>query len=333
MKSSDDSIRKSVPQRLKRHDLVMGILYKFSDLYESSAAQSIWDIAFPIDELRKHLKMRFGVEYTSNQWVYTQLRRYEDEIGAKLFERSEMEHANRFNLKLHPNMIEFVQKQHLYVPQKIKLANGIYDKIQSAVQHQSIARVCLGAGSTMYHLAQIFLDRQDQLIPTFQLYTHNAGILPLLYSQQVNYQKLEIFSASGKLDPITRTLIGDPQHIFPTREFDFIIQGTSRIHDGNLYIESDTEQVIKAELLHQHTGCKILVLTKHEFQDEPLKNATSYGKITDYDYVVVPRSIGNENKKLYDFRFEQYLDLFEPEIMNWNYSILKVINPTGRVTE
>jgi hypothetical protein len=329
MKSTDTSNRKSTPQRLKRHDLVMGILYKFSDLYESSEAQSIWDIAMPIDELRIHLKMRFGVEYTSNQWVYTQIRRYEDEIGAKLFERRDMKHANRFNLMLHPNMIEFVQKQHLYVPQKIKLANGIYDKIQSAVQYQHTVKVCLGAGSTMYHLAQIFLDRQDQFLPKFQLYTHNAGILPLLYSQQVNYQKLEIFSASGQLDPITRTLIGDPQHIFPTRSFDFIIQGTSRIFEGDLYIESEAEQVIKAELLHQHSGCKMLVLTKHEFQDEPLEHAKPYGNITDYDYVVVPRSIGNENKKLYDFRFEQYLHLFEPEIMNWNYSILKVVHRTS----
>ena len=68
------------PQRLKRKDLAMGILYKFSELYESSEAESINDITIPIDEVRIHLKERFGVDYTSNQWVFTQLKRYE-EIG------------------------------------------------------------------------------------------------------------------------------------------------------------------------------------------------------------------------------------------------------------
>jgi hypothetical protein len=38
---------------------------------------------------------------------------------------------------------------------------------------------------------------------------------------------------------------------------------------------------------------------------------------------VVPRRIGN-NKKQYDLRFEQCLDLLEPEIMNWNYSIYHI---------
>jgi DeoR/GlpR family transcriptional regulator of sugar metabolism len=312
------------PQRLKRKDLVMGILYKFSELFESTQAESINDIAIPIDQLRKHLKDRFGVDYTSNQWVFTQLRRYEDEIGARLFEKSDMKNANTFNLILHPHMIEFVQKQHLYVPQKIKTANGIFDKIHISSQEGGTVSVCLGAGSTIYYLAQIFIDRITDLQTTYQLYTHNAGILPMLYSQHVNHEKLQIFSAGGELDPITRTLVGDPKQIFPTRTFDFIIQGTSLIHDGNLYIESEKERVIKSEILHHHEGCKILVLTKHEFQDEPLQGIAPYGKITDYDYLVVPRSVGNKNKKRYDYRFEQYLDQLEPEIMNWNYSIYHV---------
>ena len=312
------------PQRLKRKDLVMGILYKFSELYESSQAESVWDISIPIDRVRTQLKERFGVDYTSNQWVFTQLRRYEDEIGARLFEKTAINHANSFDLILHPNMIEFVQKQHLYVPEKIKTANGIFDKINLSSQEGSTVRVCLGAGSTIYYLAQIFIDRIEKLKNTYQLYTHNAGILPMLFGQHVNHQKLQIFSAGGELDPITRTLVGNPQQVFPTRTFDFIVQGTSLIHEGNLYIESAKERVIKSEILHKHEGCKILVLTKHEFQDEPMPGVAPYGRITDYDYVVVPRSVGNKNKKRYDYRFEQYLRQLEPEIMNWNYSIYHV---------
>ncbi|MFA7395997.1 MAG: hypothetical protein WCY81_03285, partial [Sphaerochaetaceae bacterium] len=89
-------------------------------------------------------------------------------------------------------------------------------------------------------------------------------------------------------------------------------------------IESEEEIVRKADLLHNHSGTKMLVLTKHECQDEPISGIQPYGELRDYDYVVVPRSVGHQNLKRYDYRFQQYHDLFEPEIMNWNYSILKV---------
>ncbi len=301
----------------------MGILYKFSELYESSDAQSINDITIPIDQVRIHLKERFGVDYTSNQWVFTQLKRYEDEIGSKLFKKTAAKSSNEFDLGLCSDMIEFTQKLHLHVPQKIKTANGVFDKIHISSGGERATSICLGAGSTIYYLAQIFIDHMEELNTTYRLYSHNAGILSQFYSQQINLDRIQIISAGGELDPITKTLVGDPRHIFATKTFDFIVQGTSMIHDRELYIESATERKVKSALLHDHHGCKILVLTKHEFQDEPPKAIEPYGHITDYDYVVVPRRIGN-NKKQYDLRFEQCLDLLEPEIMNWNYSIYHI---------
>lgn len=308
---------------MKRKDLVMGILYKFSELYESSEAESINDITIPIDAVRIHLKERFGVDYTSNQWVFTQLKRYEDEIGSRLFRKTATKSPNEFNLGLCSDMIEFTQKLHLHVPQKIKTANGVFDKIHISSAGQKSTSICLGAGSTIYYLAQIFMDHVEELHTTYQLYSHNAGILSQFYSHPITPDRIQIISAGGALDPITKTLVGDPHHIFPTKTFDFIVQGTSMIHEGKLYIESTKEREIKSALLHDHHGCKILVLTKHEFQDEPPKTIEAYGTITDYDYVVVPRRIGN-NKKQYDLRWEQCLDLLEPEIMNWNYSIYHI---------
>lgn len=301
----------------------MGILYKFSELYESSEAESINDITIPIDEVRIHLKERFGVDYTSNQWVFTQLKRYEEEIGSHLFKKTAAKSANDFNLGLCSDMIEFTQKLHLHVPQKIKAANGVFDKIHVSSPEGGCTSICLGAGSTTYYLAQIFIDHMEELKTTYRLYTHNAGILSQFYSHHINLETIQIISAGGELDPITKTLVGNPENIFPATTFDFIVQGTSIIHEGKLYIESSTEREIKSALLHDHHGCKILVLTKHELQDEAPKGIEPYGEITDYDYIVVPRRIGN-NKKRYDLNWEQYLDLFEPEIMNWNYSIYHI---------
>jgi DeoR/GlpR family transcriptional regulator of sugar metabolism len=312
------------PQRLKRKDLAMGILYKFSEIYESSEAESITDISIPIDQARLHLKERFGVEYTSNQWIFTQLKRYEDEINSRLFEKTKVRGPNEFSLSLYPEMIEFTQKIHLHIPKKIVTANGIFEKIHLFAKGKQSVSLCLGAGSTTYYLAQIFIDQMNELATKFQLYSHNAGILSLFYNHPINSNKIQIISAGGELDPITMTLVGNPKQMFPTQTFDFIVQGTSIIHDGNLYIESDKEREVKASLLHNHQGCKILVSTKHEFQDEPPKDIEPYGKITDYDYIVVPRKMGSNYKKQYDLKWESYLEMLEPEIMNWNYSIYRI---------
>ena len=307
--------------------MVLGVLYRFSEVFESSQKETIWDITIPMEEIQAHLKDRFGVEYNSSQWIFTQLRRYEDEIGARLFEKVPSRQGTGFNLSLFPKMHEFVQKQHLHVPQKIRSANGVYDKINSLIssQHGSKrTKVFLGAGSTMYHLANIFVERQQQDTHSFILYTHNAGILPVLFSQKVDHSRLDVAVCGGTLDPVTHTLLGDPETMLGDKEFDFIIQGTSRVCGSNLYIESRKEQMVKKAILHGCRGCKILVLTKHEFKDEPIKGEQPYGKLTDYDYVVVPRSMESTAKKKYELQFESYMDLFEPEILNWNYCILKV---------
>ncbi len=327
MHDTKKSTKEHTPQRLKRGDLVMGVLYRFSEVFESSQVEAIRDISIPIEELRAHLKERFGVDYSSSQWIFTQLRRYEDEIGAKLFEKIASRNDGDYELALCANMLEFVQKQHLHVPQKIRAANGVYDKIIASLDSRKSAKrttVFLGAGSTVYHLANIFIERQLQDTHSFILHTHNAGILPVLFSQHVDHSRLDISVCGGVMDPVTLTLLGDPDTMLGNKQFDFIIQGTSRIYNGSLYIESEKEQVVKSAILHGCRGCKILVLTKHEFKDEPIEGMMSYGKITDYDYVIVPRTADTTPKKKYEQQYESYMELFEPEILNWNYCILKV---------
>ncbi len=303
----------------------MGVLYHFSEVFESCQAETIWDISIPAKDIRKQLKQSLGVDYKSNQWVFTQLRRYEDEIGAKLFEKTKADGADSFDLMLHRHMIQFVQKQHLHVPQKIKVANGVYDKINSVSETaDKRLSVLLGAGSTAYHIANIFLEKHRQSPCRFTLYTHNAGILPMLFSQHIDHRKISIVTAGGKLEPTTQTILGNADSIFPKQNIDFIVQGTSLVHKGNLYIESSQERKIKSAILHTYQGKKILVLTKHEFRGDPAPETEPYGTIMDYDYVIVPRSVHREAQKSYELLFLTYAQYFEPEILNWNYSILKV---------
>lgn len=325
--SSSQKTKGSTSHRLRRKDLVLGVLYRFSEVFESSQKETIWDIAISVEEIQAHLKERFGVEYNSSQWIFTQLRRYEDEIGARLFEKRSSKTTKDVKLALYPRMLEFVQKQHLHVPQKIRAANGVYDKINSLLNTSPSSRrtrVFLGAGSTMYHLANIFIERQLQDARSFTLHTHNAGVLPILFSQQVDHSRIDVSVCGGILDPVTHTLLGNPETMLGEKEFDFIIQGTSRISKGNLYIESRKEQLVKAAILHGCRGCKILVLTKHEFNEEPIEGVQPYGKLTDYDYIIVPRTLDIKTKKKYELQFDSYMDLFEPEILNWNYCIFKV---------
>ena len=138
---------------------------------------------------------------------------------------------------------------------------------------------------------------------------------------------------SGTIDPVTYTIVGaDPSELAST-EFDFIIQGTSCVHEGRLYIESHAERDIKQAILHRCRGTKVLVLTKHEFLDQPIPHIEPYGCLEDYEYVVVPRSSSEGvRKKQYDIRFEGYAQLLIPEILNWNYSIYRVAGRSGSIS-
>ncbi len=317
--------------RLKRNDLVMKIFFLFSDEQEHSSAESIWDLELPMEQIRQYLLANHGVSYRSNQWIFTQLRRYEQEIGVQLFRKLPGSNRDEFRLAFHYPMRSFHQKRHLYVTQKIKVANGVYDKIRNEIAQRKIAqpiRVFLGAGSTVYHLATILAEKSWQDENSYSVCTHNVGSLQTFLNHNVNYDRISVSILNGTIDPITYTIVDSDTSQFANREFDFIVQGTSVVHEGNLYIESADEKQAKQTILHNCTGTKILVVTKHEFKNAPLANATPYGTISDYDYVVVPRSSAGEERpqKEYDRLFEQYAHLFEPEIMNWNYTILRVVN-------
>jgi len=316
--------------RLKRDDLVMKIFFLFSDEQEHTSAESIWDLELPMEQIRQHLLTTHGVSYRSNQWIFTQLRRYEQEVGVELFRKVPGRSRDEFRLAIHQPMRSFHQKRHLYVTQKIKVANGVYDKIRNEAARREIrrpVRILLGAGSTVYHLATILAEKSWDDENAYSVCTHNVGSLQTLLNHNVNYDRISVSLLNGTIDPITYTIVGQNIRQFMEIDFDFIVQGTSVVCDGKLYIESSEERAVKEAILSNCRGTKILVVTKHEFRSRPLADAEPYGTLSDYDYVVVPRSTQRHElpSKEYDRLFEQYGEWFEPEIVNWNYTILRVI--------
>ena len=320
---------KGSKHRLKQKELVMNIFFLFERKYEQSNVESIWDIKLPIEDIKNELEEICSVHYRSNLWIYTQLRRYEEDLGVQLFRKDSMGcKKGSFYLSINDNMVEFYQKQHLYVSDKIKVANGVFEKIinEARSRQAGTVRIFLGAGSTIFHLANILAERASHYPIKFSIYTHNLGVLKRLLEAGVDLKNIDVFTTKGQIDPVTYTILGQLDEIDSRIPFDYVIMGTSYVVEGLLYVESRKETGIKDAILHRVEGEKILVLTKHEFTDQPIQGLQPYGAIRDYDTVVVPmQSIADDAKKKHDTIFEHYRSLFEPEIIHWNYMILKVL--------
>ncbi len=309
----------------------MNIFFLFEEEYEKQPVDSIWEIKLPIERIKEYLEKRFSVTYHSNLWVYTQLRRYEEDLGVKLFERIPAKQKGSFYLSIYKDMVKFYQKQHLYVSKKIKVANGVYDKIRNDFlalpdeeKKTKKIKILLGAGSTIFHLANIIAQKSWEDNIKYSIYTHNLGSLKRLLEPTVNYDRIKVSTPSGTVDPVTYTIIGDSTNLYHNTSFDYIIMGTSYIYKGKLYVESKAETEIKNTILNYQSKAKILILTKHEFTDIPPSNPKPFGNLSDYTYIVVPRfNITTKTKKKHDLIFNEYNKTLVPEIIHWNYSILK----------
>jgi len=315
--------------RLKKKDLIMNIFALFSEEYEKSKHKSIWDIVISIEYVIEYLKEKCEVDYKSSLWLWTQMKRYEEELGVKLF-RKVKKNDKEFSIAIHYPFKNFFQKQHLYVTEKIKVANGVYDLLQNlsdTPDRRNRLRIILGAGTLCYHLSTILADHSWNSRIKYLIHTNNLGALEQLIIPGINNENIRISIPEGVVDPVTQTIIGENNAIYSDVEFDFIIQGTSYVYNGNLYIESGEESLRKHEILKKTKGKKILVLTKREFTDKLPDGMSEFGNIKDYDYAVIPKkSTDSTIKKKCESIFEQYSGLFIPQIINWNYEILKVNN-------
>ncbi len=319
-----------IKHRLKRKDLVKYIFFIFSEEYDKSDVETIWDIKIPAERLRVLLKQKYKADYTSNSYIYTQLKHYEEEIGFKLF-RIEKKGSNDHNIliSIHNKMSAFYQHYYLYATHKIKIANGVYGMIQNFISENDLTRpvnILLGSGCIPYYLAVILGEKSLEEKNKYAVYTHNIGIIEELRGPKVNSRYIDIYIPTGRIDPWVNAILGNDNNLYKSTEFDFIVQSLKYIYKGKLYVDSQEESERKGIILKECKGIKILTLIKDEFVDKPLKGLSPFGTLTDYNYVVVPKMNSRSGKrKKYDLMFDRYQDLFNPEIINWNYIIYKVI--------
>lgn len=319
----------STKHRLKQDELVRNVMYILSEELDRIDGKVVSKPTISFSSLRSRLAERYGIDYHSDRWLYTQLRRYEHEIGCRLFDKYQNAESGESELTLYEKMESFVQKQHLHVAQKIKVANGVFDHISVNAGYRARGlplRIYLGAGTTVYHLSLLFAQKlQGSMLP-LEIHTHNAGCLDLLSTASSSYDGVSVSVLGGRLDPHTMTLLGFAPELLQAEAFDYVIQGTTRVCNGKLYIESEAERLTKQHILRTAGGTKILVLTKYEFSETPLPGIEPYGGLSDYDLLVIPRSFPKSLEKEHDLAFVQYSEQLQLEIRNWNYEIFTILH-------
>jgi len=314
--------------RLHKKELITNIFSLFSEKYDSADEKSIFDLNIPISEVQKYLEERCNVKYTSYTWIYTQIKRYEDVLGVRLFQKIDStDDPEIFKLAIYEEMSSYTQFQHLYLTHKLKIANGIYDQIKNSLESWNKNRslkILLGSGTNIYHLANIIAGKSEEDKILYHLYTHNLGVINNLMKPQNISEYIKIYSPAGKIDLIGKTIVGNDNDFYLSTEYDFIIQSTNTIFEKNLYVNTDEEGIRKQIILKKCKGVKILALVMDEFKKSLTDSMSCYGNLSDYDYIVVPKTRSKRELE-YKLILNKMDDFMKPEIVHWNYVIYKIL--------
>jgi hypothetical protein len=349
---NNEAVRVEHRQRLKQKDLVAALFILFSEEYDKRGVDSILDLELPLSQVREYLRDRFGIDYTSDSWIGTQLRKYEDEVGVELFRRGEG--AEGYPLVgIARDMRSYFQKRHLYVTQKIKVANGVLDLVANEAPRAgkpgspggaSASRISLllGAGSTVTRIAEALAERirarraegrsGEEAEASWTVATHNLGVVLALGAAgpsagghaSPGSGTVELYLPEGRVDPATYAVLGRNEELYGRMAFDWSVEGASFLCGGELFVESAQESRVKTAMLRCCSGRKILVLTGHEAVDSPPPGLESFGRVDEYDYVVLPR-VTREGQALsrFDLAMRDLRSFLDPWVLNWNYEVLR----------
>lgn len=348
-------------QRLKQKDLVAALFVLFSEEYDTHGVDSILDLELPLSAVREHLRERFGIDYTSDAWIGTQLRKYEDEVGVPLFRRSEAADGSSL-IGIAHDMRSYFQKRHLYVTQKIKVANGVLDLVTNergfvatapsasgAKSGSAAGRVSmlLGAGSTVTRIAEALAESLRakkarnarsaeghakggvEADTSWLVATHNLGaILALGASGPAPggvASGVELLVPEGRIDPATYAILGRNEELYSRLALDWSVEGTSFLCRGELFVESAEESAVKSAILHHCTGKKVLVLTGHEAIDAPPQGLRPFGRVDEFDFLVLPRvPAEGRSENRFDLAMGELKSMLDPWVLNWNYEVHRI---------
>ena len=312
-------------QRLRKKDLVDNIFLLLSKEFDlQDEIDDIRNIRIPVEKVSSYLSENYNLSYSSNNYIFSQIRSFEEENSLKLFEKiPDSTGKTEFFIAVYSGINSFNQKKYLYTASKLKITNGLYERIEHYVKEKRKKRlnILLGAGIVIHHLASLIAEKGRLLDIEFNLYTHSTAVLDLFMHPEADFNNFNIYTRTGKFDVKNFTIIDRFTDFYSEIDFDFIFQGTSCIYDNSLYVSSLEESLIKHDILKKGKGEKILVLLKKEFRDIEPESMHSYGSITDYNYIIVPEKGSASGKKNCDIIFEKYRENLTPEIIHYNYSI------------
>ncbi len=309
-------------QRLRKQELVTLVFQLFWEEAHRLGRSSIQSLVIPLDRVRRELADRTGAPRQNSKWIYTQIRKYEEREGVVLFGKTRDDDGDEA-LKVTEDLLTFVQKRHLHRAEKIRLANGVADFIESEIAVDGrIATLFLGAGTTVAHIAEVLQGRAADSTLRLDVTTHNMGVIEVLARPNRAGESIRLSIAPGRFDPITYTILPDEPEPMLEWEFDLVVQGASAVYDGRVYIESDEELARKRTVLHECNGLKLLVLTLHEFYTDLPQEMRDFGALDDFDVIVVPkvkRPLENQERGL------SYLhsvdSTFRAAVTGWHYEI------------
>ncbi|MFW5643599.1 MAG: hypothetical protein ACOCYQ_06180 [Alkalispirochaeta sp.] len=319
-------------QRLKKHELVEFVFTRMWETARRENLPSIQSVTLSLDALREEIAKASGTPRHNNKWICSQLKKYEQEQGVTLFVH-ERNKSGAETIRVADTLVSFQQKRHLYRPEKLRLANALADYIAAEYPSQSDpVAIWMGAGTTMALAAEVLAERVVDTAPPIHVFTHNVGVLTTFLRPETP-PSITVSVSRGTIDPITYTIIPPPEDPVWPDHTDVVVQGTSVLYDGDLYIESETEAAIKRLLLTEGAGTKILLLTMHEYRTEQPHGMYRYGSIDDYDLVITPTM---KNPSADQRRAQGWLDAsierFEVHIKQWHYQILRSRVPRRSVT-
>lgn len=313
--------------RLRKKELISNIFSLFSERYDSTDEKSIFDLSIPISEIQIYLEERCNVKYTSCTWIYTQIKRYEDILGVHLFKKiNSIDDPESFNIAIYEGMTSYTQFQHLYLTHKLKIANGIYDQIKNSIEtwkKNKSLKILLGSGTNIYHLANIIAGKAKEDKIHYHLYTHNLGVINNLMEPGNISEYITMYTPAGMIDTVGNTIVGDDNNFYLSTEFDFIIQSTNTIYENELYVHTKEESERKRVILEKCKGVKILALVMDEFKTSLDESMSCYGKLSDYDFVIVPKTRSKRESE-YETMLKKMDAFMIPEIVHWNYVIYKI---------
>ncbi len=314
-------------QRLRKKDLVENIFLLLSrEFDQQDEVDDIRNIRIPVEKVGCFLSENYNLKYSSNNYIFTQLRSFEEENCLRLFEKiSDPSGSTEFYIAVYSGINSFNQKKYLYAASKLKITNGLYERIEHYItqRRKKSLNILLGAGVVIHHLASLIAEKGKLLDIEFNIYTHSTSIIDLFMQPESDFENFNIYTRTGKIDLQNFTIIDMFKDFYSEVDFDFIFQGTSCIYKNCLYVSSEEESRIKQDILRKGKGEKVLVLLKKEFREEEPRAMHSYGYISDYNYLIVPEKGTSSGRKKHDLIFEEYKKNLVPEIIHYNYSIYK----------